>query len=78
MVLSKQDKINESQIQLNNKDHYMPLEQLMVVETNRKGTQLGINKLYCKNHIDEMTKKMALSNTRSASNSSILHPNKNT
>ena len=38
----------------------MPLEQLMVVETNqltnRKVTQL-INKLYRKNHIDEMTKK---------------------
>ena len=36
VVLSKQDKINEGQIQLNNKDHYMPLEQPMVGETNRK------------------------------------------
>ena len=26
VVLSKQDKINEGQIQLNNKDHYMPLD----------------------------------------------------
>ena len=56
MVLSKQDKINEGQIQLNNKDHYMPLEQPMVGETNRKVTQL-INELYRRNHIDEMTKK---------------------
>ena len=56
VVLSKQDKINEGQIQLNNKDHYMPLEQPMVLETNRKVTQL-INEVYCKNHTDEMTKK---------------------
>ena len=56
MVLSKQDKINEGQIQLNNKDHYMPLEQPMVGETNRKVTQL-INELYRRNHIDEMIKK---------------------
>ena len=56
VVLSKQDKINEGQNQLNNKDHYMPLEQLMVGETNRKVTQL-INELYRRNHIDEMTKK---------------------
>ena len=54
VVLSKQDKINEGQIQLNNKDHYMPLEQPL--ETNRKVTQL-INELYRRNHIDEMTKK---------------------
>jgi len=50
VVLSKQDKINECQIQLNNKDHYMPLEQPMLVETNRKIIQL-INELYRKNHI---------------------------
>ena len=56
VVLSKQDKINEGQIQLNNKDHYMPLEQPMVGETNRKVTQL-INELYRRNRIDEMTKK---------------------
>ena len=56
VVLSKQDKINEGQIQLNNKDHYMPLDQPMVKETNRKVTLL-INELYRKNHIDEMTKK---------------------
>ena len=56
VVLSKQDKINEGKIQLNNKDHYMPLEQPMVGETNRKVTQL-INELYRRNHIDEMTKK---------------------
>ena len=56
MVLSKQDKINEGQIQLFNKGHYMPLEQPMVKETNHKVTLL-INELYRKNHIDEMTKK---------------------
>ena len=56
MVLSKQDKINEGQIQLNNKDHNMPLERPMVKETNHKVTLL-INELYRKNHIDEMTKK---------------------
>ena len=56
VVLSKQDKINEGQIQLNSKDHYMPLEQPMVRETNCKVTQL-INELYRRNHIDEMTNK---------------------
>ena len=38
VVLSKQDKINEGQIQLNNKNHYIPLDQPMVKETNRKVT----------------------------------------
>ena len=76
VVLSKQEKINEGQIQLNSKDHYMPLEQPMVRETNRKVTQL-INELYRRNHIDEMTKKW-LCQTPNPPRISVLHPNKNT
>jgi len=55
VVFSKRDKINEGQIHLNSKDHYMHLEQQMVVEKNHKVIQL-INELYRKNHLDEMTK----------------------
>jgi len=37
VVLSKGGKINEGQIQLNSKDHYMPLEQPMGVKTSCNG-----------------------------------------
>ena len=54
--MNMQDKINEGQIQLDNKDHYRPLATPMVVDTNYRVQQL-INDLYQGNHIDEMTKK---------------------
>ena len=56
VVLSIQDKIKEGQIQLDNKEHYRPLEEPMVEETNRRVLKL-VNELYHKNHIDETTKK---------------------
>ena len=34
VVMNMQDKINEGQIQLDNKDHYRPLATPMVVDTN--------------------------------------------
>ena len=40
MVLNKHDKINEGQTELNNKDHYRELEQLMVIKTDCKVRQL--------------------------------------
>ena len=55
-VMNTQDKINEGQVQLDNRDHYRPLAIPMVVDTNRKVQEL-INDLYHGNHIDETTKK---------------------
>ena len=56
VVMNKQDKIKEAQIQLDIKEHYRPLAEPMVNETYRKVQNL-IDKLYQGNHIDEMTKK---------------------
>ena len=56
VVMNKQDKIKEAQIQLDVKEHYRPLAEPMVNETYRKVQNL-IDKLYQGNHIDEMTKK---------------------
>ena len=56
VVMTKEDKLNEGQIQLNVREHYKPLESPMVEETG-KGVLDLINKLYHGNFIDEMTKK---------------------
>ena len=56
VLFSIQDKIKEGKIQLDNKEHYRPLEEPMGEETNRRVIQL-VNELYHKNHIDETTKK---------------------
>ena len=54
--MSKQDKLNEGQIQLNVREYYRPLESPMVEETGKRVLDL-INELYHGNFIDEMTKK---------------------
>ena len=73
VVFSIQDKIKEGQIQLDNKEHYRPLEEPMVEETNRRVLQL-VNELYHKNHIDETTKKWLCERSyKPASNSGLLH-----
>ena len=46
-----QDKINEGQIQLDNIEHYRPLEKPMIKETNRRVKQ-QISALHCGNHIE--------------------------
>ena len=56
VLMNKQDKINEAQIQLDNREHYRPLTEPMVQETHNRVLQL-INVLHDHNHIDEMTKK---------------------
>ena len=56
VLMNKQDKINEAQIQLDNIEHYRPLTEPMVQETHNRVLQL-INVLHDHNHIDEMTKK---------------------
>ena len=55
VVMNAQDKKQEGQIQLNNINHYRPLETPMVAETKHKVQQL-INDLYHGTHIDEITK----------------------
>ena len=56
VLMNKQDKIKEAQIQLDNREHYRPLTKPMVQETHNRVLQL-INELHDHNHIDEMTKK---------------------
>ena len=57
VLMNKQDKINEAQIQLDNREHYRPITEPMVQETRNRVLQL-INELHDhKVHIDEMTKK---------------------
>ena len=56
VLMNKQDKINEAQIQLDNREHYRPFTEPMVQETRNRVFQL-ISELHDHNHIDEMTKK---------------------
>ena len=55
VVLNIEDKIKEGRTQLDNREHYRPLVNPMVEETNLRAQQL-ISDLYLGNHIDEMTK----------------------
>ena len=52
--MNKEDKIKEGQSQLDNTDHYQPLDHPMVVETASKVTSL-IEDLYDGRFIDETT-----------------------
>ena len=56
VILNKGDKIQEAQVQLDNRDHYRPLENPMVTETLRKVNEL-IAKLHNGKHIDDITKR---------------------
>ena len=56
VVMNLQGKINEGQIQLDNIEHYRPLEKPMIKDTNRRVQQL-ISELHRGNHIDDMTQK---------------------
>ena len=55
VVLNNEDKIKEGQTQLDNREHYRPLVNPLVEETNLRVQQL-ISRLNLGNHIDEMTK----------------------
>ena len=55
VVMNVQEKKQEGQIQLDNINHYRPLETPMVAETKHRVQQL-INDLYHGNHIDKITK----------------------
>ena len=54
--MNKQDKIEEAQIQVDNREHYRPLTTPVAEDTHRRVQQL-INELYDGNYIDEITKK---------------------
>ena len=54
-VMNVQDKNQEGQVQLDNMNHYRPLETPMVAETKHRVEQL-INDLYHGNHIDKIIK----------------------
>nr|XP_058943701.1 uncharacterized protein LOC131771856 [Pocillopora verrucosa] len=56
VILNKRDKIQEAQVQLDNRDHYRPLENPMVTDTLKKVNEL-IAQLHNGKHIDDMTKK---------------------
>ena len=55
VVLNTEDKIFEGQIQLDNPEHYKPLERPMVVETSLRVQQL-VKELHQHDYIDDMTK----------------------
>ena len=54
VVLNTEDKIQEGQVQLDNTEHYRPLESPMVEETSSR-VKLLIRELHQHNHIDDMT-----------------------
>nr|XP_058953734.1 uncharacterized protein LOC131781097 [Pocillopora verrucosa] len=56
VILNKRDKIQEAQVQLDNRDHYRPLENPMVTDTLKKVNEL-IAQLHNGKHLDDMTKK---------------------
>ena len=55
VTVNIEDKIKEGQTQLDNREHYTPLVNPMVEETNLRAQQV-ISKLYLENLIDEMTR----------------------
>jgi len=56
VIMNKKDKIEECQVQLDDKNKYLPLETSMVRETFNKVQDL-INELHRHNYVDDMTKK---------------------
>ena len=56
VILNRGNKIQEAQVQLDNRDHYCPLENPMVTETLRKVNEL-IAELHNGKHIDDITKR---------------------
>ena len=56
VIMNKTDKIQEGQVQLDDRKNGMPLETPIVQETSRRVEEI-INDFYQGNHIDTMTKK---------------------
>ena len=56
VVMDKNDKIQEGQVQINDLDNYKPLNMPIVKETHTK-VSLVISKLHRGNYLDDMTRK---------------------
>ena len=56
VIMNKSNKIKEAEVQLENREHYKPLEAPMVNMTQTKVNQI-IDKLHRGKYIDDMTKK---------------------
>ena len=56
VIMSKCDKIQDAQTQINNSQHYKPLRNLMTVETSQRVHEL-VAQLHQNNFIDDKTKK---------------------
>ena len=62
VIMNKQDKIREGQEQLDNRTHYLLLD-IPMAESTQERVQRIIDTLYREKHIDDITKKMAVSDT---------------
>ena len=56
VIMNKCVKINEAQTQLNNREHYKPLEDPMVMGTSQRVNEL-VTQMHKNNIIDDMTRK---------------------
>ena len=56
VLLNRSEKIQEAQVQLNNRDHYKPLAKPMVEDTLLRVNEI-VTQLHQGKHIDDMTKK---------------------
>ena len=65
VIMNKSNKIQEAEVQLENKEHYKPVEAPMANITQTKVNQI-IDKLHRGKHIDDMTKTMVFSNLQPA------------
>jgi len=63
--MNKSNKIQEAEVQLENREHYKPLGAAMVNTIQTKVNQI-IDKLHRGKHVDDMTKQMAFSNHQPA------------
>ena len=54
--MNRTEKIREGQVQLDNRDHYKPLETPIVKNTQEKVNEI-INQMHRGKHTDDMTKK---------------------
>ena len=76
VIMNKTAKIKEAKEQLDNKDHYKPLETPMVKNTHERVNEI-INHMHRGKHIDDDQKK-AYTNAVSSENTNILHAHENT
>ena len=56
VIMNRTEKIRETQVQLDNRDHYKPLEAPIVKNSQEKVNKI-INQMHRGKHIDDMTKK---------------------